>query len=89
MHTNQCYWNTIKHSNFWKIAAYNKQEFLSATASYTTNLPGGTGGGKPGNCGGGIPGGRVGIPIGGRFKWGGKDILTEAICQKDSKGKLY
>lgn len=43
--------------------------------SFWCNLPGGTGGGKPGNCGGGIPGGRVGIPIGGRFKWGGKDIL--------------
>lgn len=34
----------------------------------STNLPGGTGGGKPGNCGGGIPGGSAGIPIGGRFK---------------------
>lgn len=34
----------------------------------STNLPGGTGGGKPGNCGGGIPGGSAGIPMGGRFK---------------------
>lgn len=42
-------------------------------------VPGGTGGGKPGNCGGGIPGGSAGIPIGGRFKCGGKDILTAAV----------
>ena len=43
---------------------------LSSTtkATVTTNLPGGTGGGKPGNWGGGIPGGSAGIPIGGRFK---------------------
>lgn len=43
------------------------------------NLFGGIGGGKLGNCGGGIFGGSVGIFMGGRFKWGGKDIFIVAV----------
>lgn len=58
---------TTNTYHFPKVNSVMMQLQVKET-TISTNLPGGTGGGKPGNCGGGIPGGSAGIPMGGRFK---------------------